>query len=80
MRTVPREHKRDREREQYAEAARPPVCAAECGTPAPDVHARVLRPVRQERRQTLKKKGEELSSILHLIILSDGKPGHRMSF
>ena len=41
---------------------------------------RALRPVRQERGQTLKKKGEELSSILHLIILSDGKPGHRMSF
>ena len=41
---------------------------------------RALRAVRQERGQTLKEEGEELSSILHLIILSDGKPGHRMSF
>ena len=41
---------------------------------------RALRTVRRERGQTLKEEGEELSSILHLIILSDGKPGHRMSF
>ena len=32
------------------------------------------------RAQTVLRDAEELSSILHLIILSDGKPGHRMSF
>ena len=38
-----------------------------------------LRSLRRDRGRT-QPRDEELSSILHLIILSDGKPGHRMSF
>ena len=72
-----REARREREREQYAARRAAGECGR-CGAPPP--RQRALRTVRQERGQTLKEKGEELSSILHLIILSDGKPGHRMSF
>ena len=48
--------RRDREREQYATRRTAGLCGR-CGTPAPSDAA--LRPVRQERGQTLKKKGEE---------------------
>ena len=39
-----------------------------------------LRSLCRDRRGQPVARTQELSSILHLIILSDGKPGHRMSF
>ena len=39
-----------------------------------------LRPLRRARSRARFARTQELSSILRLIILSDGKPGHRMSF
>ena len=76
--------RRDREREQYAMRRAAGLCGR-CGTPAPS-DAACLRPVRQERGQTLKKKGEECkrppalqSGTAHGGCIDCGAPSHGAS-
>ena len=72
-----RQARRAAERELYAERRGAGLCVR-CGGPTME-HSSRCAPcavIEAERNQET----QELSSILRLIILSDGKPGHRMSF
>ena len=73
-----RQARRAAERELYAERCGAGLCVR-CGGPTME-HGSRCAPCAVIEAERGSPRDEELSSILHLIILSDGKPGHRMSF